>query len=198
MDSCTNKGFWHHEVCNNLPHPLPFYYERSPNSNLGKTILWDTSPPSSLSADFPYKVTTPCLSILSLNWLPCHVVNSTSLDSVTLVHVPGCMPKTQGDIQWLLRYPYFTDKWSASRNLFKVPKIESRGRGHKQGPQMGCSQPASPSKLLPNLNSGTELQGWHSQDGGAWRSPSSLSTLTKTPSETQACHPQNLLGHSTP
>ena len=51
-------------------------FKRSLNSNLGKMILWDTSPPSFQSASFPSKVTIPCPQNLSLLLLSCHAVRS--------------------------------------------------------------------------------------------------------------------------
>ena len=42
--------------CNKQPHPLPFQDKRSLNCNLGKTVLWNTSPPSSWSSGFPKSV----------------------------------------------------------------------------------------------------------------------------------------------
>ena len=53
-------------------------------------VLWDTSPPLSLSAGFPNKVTIPCPNNLSLDLLACRAVGSMSLDSVTqLAHKVG-------------------------------------------------------------------------------------------------------------
>ena len=52
------------------------------NSNSGKLVLWDTSPPSSWSAGFPNKVTILCPNSSSLDLLACHVASSMSLDSV--------------------------------------------------------------------------------------------------------------------
>ena len=62
MDICKNKRFWHQEVCSTQPHPFLFQYKRSQNSNLGKVVLWDTSPPSSQSAGFQSKVAGLCPS----------------------------------------------------------------------------------------------------------------------------------------
>ena len=46
-------------------------------------VLWDTTPPSSQSADLSNKVTIPFPSTSSLNLLDCHAVSSMSLGSVT-------------------------------------------------------------------------------------------------------------------
>ena len=48
-------------------------------------VLWDTSPPSSPSADLPNKVAIHCPSKSPLDLLACRVVTGMSLDSVTLV-----------------------------------------------------------------------------------------------------------------
>lgn len=61
----------------------PFSIKGSLKSNSGKMALCDAGPPSSRSADFLNKVTIPCPNNLSLYLLACHVVSSTSLDSVT-------------------------------------------------------------------------------------------------------------------
>lgn len=45
--------------------------------------LWDSSPPSSLPADFLNKITIPSPSSLFLNWLACHALSSMSLGLVT-------------------------------------------------------------------------------------------------------------------
>ena len=49
--------------------PSPLLVKRSLNSNSGKKALQDTSPPSSLSAGLPNKVTIPYPNTLSLNLL---------------------------------------------------------------------------------------------------------------------------------
>ena len=46
VDSFKSEGFWHQEAGVNRPHPLPFKCKRSLNSNSGRMVLWDTSPPS--------------------------------------------------------------------------------------------------------------------------------------------------------
>lgn len=46
----------HQEVCNNQTQSFPFQYKRSQNSNSGKMILRESSPPSSQSAGFTNKV----------------------------------------------------------------------------------------------------------------------------------------------
>ena len=91
--------------------PSPYSKKRSRNSNSGKMVLWDTSPPSSLSASFLNKVTIPCPSNLSLDLLAYRVGSSMSLDLVTVislcwgrimqvlhVHSPTCY----GDGRWML------------------------------------------------------------------------------------------------
>ena len=49
-------------------------------------VLWDTSPPSSWSVGFLYKVAAPCLNTSSLDLLDCYVASSMCLDSVTTTH----------------------------------------------------------------------------------------------------------------
>ena len=66
----------------------PFSVKRTLNSNSGKMVLWDTSPPSSWSTGFLNKVTIPCLNTPSLDLLACCAVSSTSLDSVTFWPFP--------------------------------------------------------------------------------------------------------------
>ena len=83
LDSCKNKGFLNQEVCNNQPYPLPFECKRSLNSNSGKVVLWEMSPPSSQSAGFPNKVAIPCLSNSSLHLLACCAGSNISSDLVT-------------------------------------------------------------------------------------------------------------------
>ena len=61
--------------------PLPLQCKRSPISNLGKMILWDTRPPSSWSADLS-KVAIPCPNNPSLIYLPV-LTRSMSLDLLT-------------------------------------------------------------------------------------------------------------------
>ena len=78
-----DRGFWHQEVCNNQWLCLLFWYERSLNSYLDTLVLWDISPPYSLSAGFSSKLAIPCPNDSSLNLLACHDVSRTSLDSVT-------------------------------------------------------------------------------------------------------------------
>ena len=63
-------------------HHLSLLSQKSRNSNSGKVVLWETSPPSSRSAGFLNKVTIPCPNTSSLDVLACHAVNSISLDSV--------------------------------------------------------------------------------------------------------------------
>ena len=48
-------------------------------------VLCNKSPPSSLFAGFPNKVTIPCPKNSSLDFLACCAVSSTSLDSVTQI-----------------------------------------------------------------------------------------------------------------
>ena len=62
----------------------PFLYKRNQHSNPGKMILWNTSPSSSPSAGFLNKVTICCPNHSSLDLLPCRVMSSMSLDSVTI------------------------------------------------------------------------------------------------------------------
>ena len=79
-------GFLHQEVATTC-HTLSFQSERSLNSNSGKMVLWDMSPPPSQALDFLNKVAIPCPNTLSLDLLAYHAVRSMSLDSGT---VPGC------------------------------------------------------------------------------------------------------------
>ena len=72
--------------CNYL-HTLSFQSERSLNSNSGKMVLWDMSPPPSQALDSLNKVAIPCPDTLSLDLLAYHAVSSVSLDSGI---VPGC------------------------------------------------------------------------------------------------------------
>ena len=78
-----DQGFWHQEVCNNQWLCLLFWYERSLNSYLDTLVLWDISPPYSLSAGFSSKLAIPCPNDSSLNLLACHEVSSMCLNSVT-------------------------------------------------------------------------------------------------------------------
>ena len=55
---------------------------------MGKTVLWDTSPPSSWSAGFLNNVAIPCSNNLSLNLLACCAMNTMSLVWVTVVLHP--------------------------------------------------------------------------------------------------------------
>ena len=48
-------------------HEWIFQYKRSLNSNPGKMALWENSPPSPLSADFPKKVAISCPQNSPLN-----------------------------------------------------------------------------------------------------------------------------------
>ena len=59
--AAKNKGLQHQDICNSPPHLLPFWSERSLNSNLGD------GPPSSRSAGFLNKVAIPCPNTLSVN-----------------------------------------------------------------------------------------------------------------------------------
>ena len=61
-------------------HP-PLLVKSRLNSNLGKIVLWDISPPSSWSAGF---LRVSCSNNLSLNSLPCYVASSMSSISVTV------------------------------------------------------------------------------------------------------------------
>ena len=45
-------------------------------------VLWETSPPSSLSADLPNEVSIHCPSNSPLDLLPCHAATSMNLDSL--------------------------------------------------------------------------------------------------------------------
>ena len=56
-----------------------FQYKRSLNSNSGKMVLWNSSPPSSWSAGFTNKVTVPCPNKSSLSLLVCCTASSMSL-----------------------------------------------------------------------------------------------------------------------
>lgn len=68
LDSCKNKGFRIQDVCSNQAPPSPF--SRSPPGFLGQMVLWDASPSSAPSAEFPNKVIllVPRLH-LSIDWL---------------------------------------------------------------------------------------------------------------------------------
>ena len=50
---------------------------------MGETVLWDSSPPSSQSADFLNTISIPCPNNSRHDLLVCHVAGSTSLDLVT-------------------------------------------------------------------------------------------------------------------
>ena len=58
------------------------FYFTSSYPKPGKMVLWDISPPSSLSSGSPNKVTIPCPNSSSLHLLACHIVSSRSLDLV--------------------------------------------------------------------------------------------------------------------
>lgn len=62
--------------------PLPFQYKISLNSNSGKTVLWDTSPPSFWSIGFQSKVGILCSNNSFLDLLT-YCRSSRSLASVT-------------------------------------------------------------------------------------------------------------------
>ena len=53
-----------------------------PLNNNNKMVLWETSPPSSLSADLPNEVSIHCPSNSPLDLLPCHAAASMNLDSL--------------------------------------------------------------------------------------------------------------------
>ena len=74
------RGVGHNRAC---MHEWIFQYKRSLNSNTGKMALWENSPPSPLSADFPNKVAISCPNNSLLNLLACCMMSSMSLGSVT-------------------------------------------------------------------------------------------------------------------
>ena len=64
-------------------YSFPFEYKRSLNSNSGKMVLWDGSPPLSLPA-FRIKPLFLCPSNSFLDLSACHAGSSKNLDPVTL------------------------------------------------------------------------------------------------------------------
>ena len=80
---------------NARPYSLPFQYKRSLNSNSGKMVLWDMSPPSSWFAGFPNKVAIPCPNNSPLDLLACRAVSSTNLDLVTTGISPKDAPRKE-------------------------------------------------------------------------------------------------------
>ena len=68
-------------LCCFLTSPILFS-ERNYHPNLGKMVLWASSPPSSWSVDFLNKGTIPCSNNSSLNLLACHTASAINLDPV--------------------------------------------------------------------------------------------------------------------
>lgn len=64
MNTLLSEAYWNQEVFVFTLPLLPFSHKRSLNSNLGKVVLWDMSPPPPQSPGFPDKVAVPC-SIIS-------------------------------------------------------------------------------------------------------------------------------------
>ena len=66
--ACTLSGSWW-EPGSAWLYSLPFQYKRSLNSNSGKVVLQEMSPPATQFADFPSRVIIPCPNYLPLNYL---------------------------------------------------------------------------------------------------------------------------------